>query len=136
MVFNSKYSKGNPKRNIPSKQNETDFIVICTACTTYFLHQLNHLADFGQVEAVLKDLGSEAEGFADVWSFCGAPETERWTWDTTQNSNVAGNFACKARFDRMIFMTPGAVGKMGRGDMFRWYRFDDLAIFWWRGKEM
>ena len=68
-----------------------------------------------EVKAVLKDLGSEAEGFADVWSFCGAPETERWTWDTTQNSNVGANFACKTRFDRMIFMTPGVSDAPGVG---------------------
>jgi hypothetical protein len=34
-----------------------------------------------QVKAVHKDLGDEAHGFADLWSFCGAPDTERWTWE-------------------------------------------------------
>lgn len=66
-----------------------------------------------EVKAVHKDLGDEAQGFADLWSFCGAPETERWTWDTTQNSNVGANFACKTRFDRILFISPGVSDAPG-----------------------
>lgn len=66
-----------------------------------------------EVKAVHKDLADEAHGFADLWSFCGAPEAERWTWDTTQNSNVAANFACKTRFDRILFISPGVSDAPG-----------------------
>lgn len=66
-----------------------------------------------EVKAVHKDLGDEAHGFADLWSFCGAPEAERWTWDTTQNSNVGANFACKTRFDRILFISPGVSDAPG-----------------------
>lgn len=42
--------------------------------------------DVAQVKAVHKDLGDEAHGFADLWSFCGAPDTERWTWEPWRGS--------------------------------------------------
>ena len=34
-----------------------------------------------EVRAAQKSL--ESQVFGDAWSYCGAPEAERWTWDTT-----------------------------------------------------
>lgn len=39
-----------------------------------------------EVREVQKELGDDAAAFSDVWSFCGSPESDRWTWDTTANS--------------------------------------------------
>lgn len=40
-----------------------------------------------EVRAAQKSLESQA--FGDAWSYCGAPEAERWTWDTTAPWSVA-----------------------------------------------
>eukprot|EP00913_Durusdinium_trenchii_P014316 g13431.t1 len=66
-----------------------------------------------KVREVQKELGDDAAAFSDVWSFCGSPESDRWTWDTTANSNIGANFACKSRFDRMLFISPGVSDVKG-----------------------
>ncbi|CAK8994711.1 unnamed protein product [Durusdinium trenchii] len=66
-----------------------------------------------EVREVQKELGDDAAAFSDVWSFCGSPESDRWTWDTTANSNIGANFACKSRFDRMLFISPGVSDVKG-----------------------
>jgi len=65
-----------------------------------------------EVKAVQKELGAQGTNIADVWSFCGAPEQERYTWDTIANDNMAASFRCKCRFDRMFFISPGVSDKI------------------------
>lgn len=60
-----------------------------------------------EVKAVQKDLGAEASCFSDVFLFLGSPPAQQWTWDTTANSNVGANYACKTRFDRIFFLSSG-----------------------------
>ncbi|CAE7551941.1 tdp2 [Symbiodinium natans] len=66
-----------------------------------------------EVKAVHKELGDDARGMSDVWTFCGSPEADRWTWDTTANTNIGATFACKTRFDRMLFISPGVSDAKG-----------------------
>ncbi|OLQ15685.1 Tyrosyl-DNA phosphodiesterase 2 [Symbiodinium microadriaticum] len=66
-----------------------------------------------EVKAVHKEMGEDARGLADVWCFCGSPEADRWTWDTTANTNIGATFSCKTRFDRMLFISPGISDAKG-----------------------
>eukprot|EP00439_Symbiodinium_sp_Y106_P038888 s2565_g4.t1 len=66
-----------------------------------------------EVKAVHKEMGEDAKGLADVWSFCGFPEADRWTWDTTANTNIGATFSCKTRFDRILFISPGISDAKG-----------------------
>ncbi|CAJ1362816.1 unnamed protein product [Effrenium voratum] len=57
-----------------------------------------------EVKAVQKELG-DGSGICDAWVACGSPENERWTWDTSANTNIGASFVCKTRFDRLFFLS-------------------------------
>jgi len=64
-----------------------------------------------EVKSVLKELGPLAQDIADVWTYCGAPQDQRWTWDTVANDNAAASFSCCCRFDRLFFISLGAASR-------------------------
>ena len=66
-----------------------------------------------EVRDVQKQMGEDALRFSDVWIFCGSPESDRWTWDTTVNQNIGATFSCKTRFDRIFFISPGVSDVKG-----------------------
>ena len=60
-----------------------------------------------EFRAVQKELGDAASGIEDVWSWCGSDEAERYTWDTSVNTNLDAGFKSRTRFDRLFFLAPG-----------------------------
>ena len=60
-----------------------------------------------------KLLSDKAFGFSDAWHFCGSPEPEQYTWDTTENTNLGAEFRSKMRFDRILFISPGVSDVLG-----------------------
>ena len=60
-----------------------------------------------ELKIVQREIGDDCKGIADIWSWCGSDEAERYTWDTGVNTNGNCNFKYRARFDRMFYLTPG-----------------------------
>ncbi|KFQ21618.1 Tyrosyl-DNA phosphodiesterase 2, partial [Merops nubicus] len=54
-------------------------------------------------------LGKLPSSIMDIWEFLGKPPHCRYTWDTHSNSNLAVEYKCKMRFDR-IYFRPAAGG--------------------------
>ncbi|XP_032078560.1 tyrosyl-DNA phosphodiesterase 2 [Thamnophis elegans] len=48
-------------------------------------------------------IGGLPNNVLDIWEFLGKPEHCKYTWDTTQNSNLNVRYKCKSRFDRLFF---------------------------------
>ena len=59
------------------------------------------------------EMGDDSEGIVDVWSWCGSNEAERYTWDTTENTNLDCVYKYRSRFDRLFFLTPGISDEPG-----------------------
>ena len=66
-----------------------------------------------EMMAVHKELGDQAFSYCDVWHFCGSPNGEQYTWDTTENTNLHAAFASKMRFDRILFISSGVSDVYG-----------------------
>ncbi|XP_033010600.1 tyrosyl-DNA phosphodiesterase 2 [Lacerta agilis] len=56
--------------------------------------------------------GGLPDNILDVWEFLGKPEHCRYTWDTSQNTNLDARYKCKLRFDRLFLRAASAVGQI------------------------
>uniref|UniRef100_A0A8C7E3H9 Tyrosyl-DNA phosphodiesterase 2 n=1 Tax=Naja naja TaxID=35670 RepID=A0A8C7E3H9_NAJNA len=57
-------------------------------------------------------IGGLPNNILDIWEFLGKPEHSRYTWDTSQNSNLNARYKCKSRFDRLFFRGATAGGQI------------------------
>ncbi|ETE72543.1 Tyrosyl-DNA phosphodiesterase 2 [Ophiophagus hannah] len=57
-------------------------------------------------------IGGLPNSVLDIWEFLGKPEHCRYTWDTSQNSNLNARYKCKSRFDRLFFRGATAGGQI------------------------
>uniref|UniRef100_A0A670XX57 Tyrosyl-DNA phosphodiesterase 2 n=1 Tax=Pseudonaja textilis TaxID=8673 RepID=A0A670XX57_PSETE len=57
-------------------------------------------------------IGGLPNNILDIWEFLGKPEHCRYTWDTSQNSNLNARYKYKSRFDRLFFRGATAGGQI------------------------
>ncbi|XP_053252732.1 tyrosyl-DNA phosphodiesterase 2 [Podarcis raffonei] len=57
-------------------------------------------------------LGGLPDNILDVWEFLGKPEHCRYTWDTSQNTNLDARYKCRLRFDRLFLRAASAGGQI------------------------
>ncbi|XP_034982307.2 tyrosyl-DNA phosphodiesterase 2 [Zootoca vivipara] len=57
-------------------------------------------------------LGGLPDNILDVWEFLGKPEHCRYTWDTTQNTNLDARYKCRLRFDRLLLRAASTDGQI------------------------
>ncbi|XP_053104295.1 tyrosyl-DNA phosphodiesterase 2 [Hemicordylus capensis] len=57
-------------------------------------------------------LGGLPTSIVDIWEFLGKPEHCRYTWDTSQNTNLAVAYNCKLRFDRLFLRAASTGGQI------------------------
>ncbi|CAI5779886.1 tyrosyl-DNA phosphodiesterase 2 [Podarcis lilfordi] len=56
--------------------------------------------------------GGLPDNILDVWEFLGKPEHCRYTWDTSQNTNLDARYKCRLRFDRLFLRAASAGGQI------------------------
>uniref|UniRef100_G1KAK0 Tyrosyl-DNA phosphodiesterase 2 n=1 Tax=Anolis carolinensis TaxID=28377 RepID=G1KAK0_ANOCA len=62
-------------------------------------------------------IGGLPNNILDIWEFLGKPEHCKYTWDTSQNTNLEARYNCKMRFDRLFLRAASAGGQIN-GQLF------------------
>ncbi|XP_060630892.2 tyrosyl-DNA phosphodiesterase 2 [Anolis sagrei] len=57
-------------------------------------------------------IGGLPNNVLDIWEFLGKPEHCKYTWDTSQNTNLDACYKCKLRFDRLFLRAASAGGQI------------------------
>ncbi|XP_042320960.1 tyrosyl-DNA phosphodiesterase 2 [Sceloporus undulatus] len=60
----------------------------------------------------LAKIGGLPDNILDIWEFLGKPEHCHYTWDTSQNTNLAARYKCQLRFDRLFLRAASAGGQI------------------------
>jgi endonuclease/exonuclease/phosphatase family metal-dependent hydrolase len=60
-----------------------------------------------------REKSPQIDNIVDVWTWCGSPKGQEFTWDTSENTNLGVLYKSRCRFDRCFFLSSGVTDGKG-----------------------